>query len=256
MDWEFTGNLDLAALDKVPADLRGFYRAKEGGGFEVPAELRGAASTFDGLRKSLGKSREAERTAKGSVEAWTKIGATPEDVTGRLSTLETQLAEATKGKGDPQKIRAEIQAAFEKDRETLTGQVTRMRNAVERHLIADAATQALTAHKAMSVEVLLPHVQKAVRVVEGDDGEFRAIVVDEKGEPRYRLVDGNPLTVEDYVKELKAGEKFAPFFLADNPGGSGTPPGGGAGGPRLLTKDPSKMSPGELISAGLRAQKR
>lgn len=70
-----------------------------------------------------------------------------------------------------------------------------------------------------SSTLLMPHVERYLRVIE-DEGDYVARIVDDKGKERMGP-KGDPLTVDEYVTELSAKDEFLAAFKAPAAGGSG-----------------------------------
>jgi hypothetical protein len=87
-------------------------------------------------------------------------------------------------------------------------------------------------------------VKASVRVVE-ENGKYKPIVVDQKGDPRVNG-KGEYLTISDLVGEMRQSEIFGRAFEGNGPGGSGTPPHGQAGGTGR-SADLSKLPPMERL---------
>jgi hypothetical protein len=64
------------------------------------------------------------------------------------------------------------------------------------------------------------------------NGEFRLVVVDDKGNPRTTKTpgSGDDMSVAEYLAGMRADDEFKALFLSDAKPGNGTPPGGGGGG--------------------------
>lgn len=80
-----------------------------------------------------------------------------------------------------------------------------------------------------SVELLLPHVKKHVRMVKNSTGKRVSEVVNDSDEPRVGDSAGNPMTITQYVQEMKINKTFAAAFSGANStgsGGSNSPDGG------------------------------
>jgi len=124
--------------------------------------------------------------------------------------------------------------------------ISHLQNALHRELVESKAAQAISKAKGVQ-ELLLPHVVRSIKVVEGEDGSFTTQVIDPRsGAPRigdHR--QGTPMTIEQLVEEMRANEIFGRAFDAVGAGGggaTGSQPGAGGGGFRLTAeqaKDPN-----------------
>ncbi len=90
------------------------------------------------------------------------------------------------------------------------------------------AVQEISKVATRGVALLLPHVEKVLRVVEDEDGNFVPRIVDAKGNERMGR-NGDPMTVAEYLAELATKDEFAMVFDAPASSGSGAPKGGNRG---------------------------
>ncbi len=173
----------------------------------------------------LGKLKEAKKVADGlpegfTVEEWERINKLVKDVDlaalkgdEKLDTLRKQMTEAHA---------AELKG-FEAKEQRLTA-------ALESQLIDNAATAAITSANGNSA-LLLPHVKGHIKMVQGEDGEFSAIVVDSKGTERFSMVNaGKTMQIDELVGEFKIKEDYKSAFSPDSAGGGAGGGGGGGGG--------------------------
>lgn len=72
-----------------------------------------------------------------------------------------------------------------------------------------------------NVELLLPHVKKHVRMVKNSAGKWIPEVINDANEPRVGDSDGNPMTITQYIQEIKNQKTFAACFPGANSTGSG-----------------------------------
>ena len=103
--------------------------------------------------------------------------------------------------------------------------------------------------------LLLPHVRRYLkRVEEGDD--FKVIVVDDKGNPRVAGANGDLMTVEQLVAEMKTKDEYAGGFKGTGASGSGA---GGSGvtstGDQILITRADGRNPAKYQAAKERAAK-
>ncbi len=188
---------DVAALKNA------FARTKE-----EASTAKAALKSFDGL------DAEAAREALAKVEEFSKI-----DPAKEADKLAQQRVDAWVAK-ESKKYQAEI--------ETREARVKSLKAALESSLIDTAAMEAITSEKGRA-KALLPHVKSAVRVREVD-GKYVVEVLDASGNPRIGDAQGNPMTIRQFVAELKTDPDFQPLFEGTNQGGSGAGGSGAAGG--------------------------
>ena len=129
-----------------------------------------------------------------------------------------------------------------------------MKATLEARLVDAEATRAITELKGVP-GLLLPHVQRNVKVVE-EDGEYRAAVTDARGEPRVDA-RGEYVSIRDLVAEMRDSDVFARAFDASGVGGGGAPPNSrSAGGGRTISRSQFEaLAPAERMAqmrAGVR----
>ncbi len=261
MEFDFSTNQQLDALDNVPEQFRGAYQQQDGK-YTLNPTLKGITEAVDGLNKAL----KSERTAHGTLKAQKDVAAQVKEALGELgiNSLEdakTRISELTatvaeKGKVDPAKIKAEIEATFASERQGFQTRIEKMQGTLDRYLIDNAATTALAAEKG-NIELLLPHIKAKAKVV-ADGDEFVVRVLDADGQYRGDG-KGGFMSVADLVKELKGHASFKAAFASDAPTG---------GGLKDRTQQPSRTqqqmqrkaegdarTPQDRIQAGLAARR-
>ena len=133
-----------------------------------------------------------------------------------VESLRTQMTEAHA---------AEV-AAFKANEKSLM-------DSLETQLIDNAVSQAIVASDGNST-LLLPHVKSHVKMVKDDaTGEFRAVVVNPDGTPRYSMVKaGENMAIDELItSDFKTNDMYMSAFANGNTGGGG---GGGGGGGKVI----------------------
>lgn len=245
MDFNFEQNQTVEALDKVPADFQSFYVEKDGK-FNIDERFKNVTKSIDGLNKTNKTLRGNDKTARDTIAAWSALGESPDAVSAQLADLNEKLAKGEKI--NPEKIKQEITASFDGKIKEKDAKIEGLTNAVRKHLITSVASAAIAESKG-SIELLLPHIERQVKMVE-DKGEFKVVVVDSDGETRYGS-GGSPLTIAELVQSMKADKVYGRAFESETPGGGGANPKG----TQNPTRQPAKaedMTPVDRISAGLK----
>lgn len=244
--FEFQSTLEN--LDEVPQNYRILYTAGESGGFTMDATLAKRLDT-SGLTTALDKERKLNKTVKDQVQAWTKLGASPDEVQTKLTELNDQLTKGAEGKVNWDKMKSDLEKGHATELSARDQSLVRMRTSVEEHLIDSEATRAISEAKGATL-LLLPHVRSSVKVVE-ENGKYVARVVDKDGDPRGDS-KGGFMSITDLVTEMKSDDRFARAFEASGNTGGGKPPvNNGGAGSGTQKKD---LSPTEKIALGLRKQ--
>lgn len=225
MEFNFAANPTLDSVDAVPEPFRGAYQQGQDGKFTIRPEFAGFTAAVDGLNKALGAERTAHATTKKQPTAAAVLkdlglGETLEDAQATLTGLRDQVA--AKAQVDPAKIRAEIEATFQAEREQLTAANTQMEGTLIKHLIGNVAKSALAEHKGNEL-FLMPHIEKAAKVVKDDaTGDYVVRVVDSEGQFRGDG-KGGFMGVGDLVAEMKGNKIFGGAFESTQVPGGGNP---------------------------------
>ena len=220
------------SLDGVAEGLRTNYRAgtkEEGleGKFVLSVEGQDgwALENISGLKTALGRERTRADTAEGKIK---KFGDLDPDAArtaiGRVAELEAIDPKKEADKIAQVKIDAATRQLVEKHNQEMQGlkdRESKLRSTVQTLTIDNVAIKALEAHKG-NVDLLLPHVQRQVRLKEADDGTFSQEVIDAEGNPRIGDAKGAPMTVDQLVEEMSKSDKFAQGFAGSGNSGAGS----------------------------------
>lgn len=250
MDFQF-GEVD--DLSTVPEPFRPLYGTEaQDGKYVVRPEYAGAASAYLGLNKSLKAAREdAKRKTPVDLAPLSSYGQTPEEIAktvkAKIDELETSLSQGDKAKLNLDKVREELTKAHQAELGALKSREEALLAEIRASKV-DAQAVAAIADQKGDPELLLPFVMKSLQVVE-EDGKFNVYVVDGAGDRRYSGVTGQPMTIAELVKEMKANAKFSRLFEAEQQrGGGGLPPGSGSGSGKRSEGNVSSVT---RISRGL-----
>lgn len=219
--------LIVKKLDEAPAEARPHYVQKDGFYILDGTPSEGwSIDKVDDLKRSVSSLSEKNRKAtellksfedgEGNLidsakarEALDKLGKmadwTPsEKVQQQIESLKSQMIE---------KHQREISAKSERERQLM--------EAVRDSLVTSTATAAMSKAK-VNVDLLLPHVERAIRVEE-IDGKFVPRVLDKDGKTvRLTAKQGShdPMGVEEFVLSLK--DRFPEAFPSTVKPGAGT----------------------------------
>ncbi len=221
--------LSVDKLDDVEETVRGLYTEKDGKFVLDVADL----PDDTGLKTALQKERKAREDAEKQVKKWQRLGKSEDEIAALVAKAEEQAQTEAERKGEWEKLKAQMNDKHQADLKAKDDAVSAMRRALERHLVDAQATSAIAALKGVP-DLLLPHVQRHVKVAE-ENGEFKVIIVDGKGDPR---VDGKgePLTISDLVAEMRGSEIYGRAFEGSGAAGSGKPPANNGGGNLSVTR--------------------
>ncbi len=271
MDFTFKENTTVEALEGVPEKYRGLYAAGEGdneGKFTlipaaagIVADLLGNQETLLGVRndkKVVTDENAKRRLAVKAFEDFAQsvgLEAGDEGMAAALKAHVDDLTAQIKGGKDIKinmdKVNSEAERRIAAITEAKDAELTEMRSALSKHLISDAASRALAEHRG-SIELLLPHVLSACKMVRKDNGDYGVTVLDAQGDARLDSAGGF-LGVGGLVAEMKTQEKFGVAFESETPGGSGAKPGSmEKSHMRPGAQDQQKLTPTQLIAIGLK----
>lgn len=271
MEFTFKENATVDALESVPERYRGLYAAGEGdneGKFSLIAAAQGLVAdhlsqteTLLGVRndkKKVGDENAERRLASKAIEEFAQSVGLEVGDEGHLAALTTfvdDLREQIKGgkeiKINMDKVNTEADRRIAAITESKDGELTEMRSALSRHLISDAASRALAEHKG-SIDLLLPHVLAACKMVRKDNGDYSVTVLDAQGDARLDSAGGF-MGVSGLVGEMKTQERFGRAFESEAGAGAGTKPGSmNRSTVRSGQQDMENLSPTQKIAIGLK----
>lgn len=236
-------------VDGLPADVAKEYAKGDDGKFRLQVTpVDGLAlENVDGLKTALGKERESVRKLTEATKTFEGLDA--DKARDALKKVE-EMANWTPEEKVKQQIEAIKTAMLDshgKEKSGLQKKLDALTKQLNGALITSAATQALVKHKARGDgTLLLPHVERQVRMRETENGQFMVEVVDENGNVRVNGA-GKNMSIEELVESMKKSDAFAPGFDGSGASGSGAAGGGGTpkpGTPFVLSptdaKDPAK----------------
>ena len=169
----------------------------------------------------LGKLKKAREVSDGlpedfSVERWNQMVKDLEGVDlSKMSTPEQVEA-----------VKASMAQAHEEGIKSLKTREAALLDALQKTLVDGVVGQAINEAHGNST-LLTPHITQRVKMVE-EDGNFRAIVVDNNGLERYSLAKaGEKMSISELIGEFKTNPVYASAFNAGNGGGGANNSGGG-----------------------------
>ena len=206
-------NRTIKSLEEVPEAARGAY-IKQGDVYVLDFEVEDVS----GLKANHERLLQQHATAKQKLAALEGI-----DV-DEYKTLKEQAAaraqaEAEK-KGEWEKLRASLVEAHQKELDKMRGSLKAREDAISKLVKTNGAIVALK-ELGGEVELLLPHVERQVQVVE-KDGQFVAQVMGPDGQPRVLNGKGDPFTIKDLVAEMRESATFKNAFSGHRGEGTGT----------------------------------
>lgn len=238
------------SIESVPEDFRVFYEEKDGKA-ALREDMAPAVAAFRSMSEALDKRSKDLREARSSrvdLTALSDYGESPDEIRqafdAKLSELQDELSKGKDAKLNLDKLRSDMTAGFEKEKQKLTARIEGLTGFLHQTLVTEKATAEIAAAKG-DVELLMPFVSNKIKVQE-DDGKFNVFVVDEQGEQKFNHL-GQPMSIKELVTEMKGNEKYGKLFTSEAPTGSGSSPGAarrGAGTPTNPSNPTSKISAG------------
>lgn len=275
MEWDFIANAAVDALDLVPENLRGYYQEdKANNNFVVKPDVKTLADAFTNSWKSVktltkkkndDNNKDAARRTiiDGLVtkltEAGIEVGEDHTKLGEIVSAKLTELTESLKGgkevKTNLEAIKKQFEANMAKELGKKDSELNSMRASLEEYMINSSAMSALAAAEPVErgIELVLPQILKAAKVVRSDEGKYSVKVVDADNNERLNN-KGESMTISDLVGELKT--TFPMAFKSVAKGGGGKQPDSSKRPVTPANKGNDNLTPVQKISAGLAAMKK
>lgn len=184
---------------------------------ELQKELEALRQEKEKMQESLKKANsEAEKRRK-KLQEVEKYG-DPEELARYKEWYEQQQQEENDKKSEVEKVKEKLKEQYEKDIETEREHRQKLEKTLETQLVENQIHQALTQNESEDTRVLPRYVRDYVKP---DLESNRLYVVDDDGDARINA-QGDYMTVNDFVSELKQDDYFQKFFKGVSQGGSGS----------------------------------
>ncbi len=223
----------LESLEGIPEDFHENYEEGEDGKYHLALVKdfvpKDKVEDVTGLKSALQKERQnAKSFAQQLKEFQEKYGDIDPDEVKELRDARAKAEEEkAKAEGRWDDLKKQLNEAHQKDLAKKDQVIEGLKKTLERHLVDGQAATAI--NQASGSDLLLPFVKERVKVVQEDNGEFAVRVVDEHGNPKVNG-QGDYMSINDLVGEMREQERYAALFKAPiNGGGGGTPPNEGEG---------------------------
>lgn len=268
----YTFDLDnpIESLDGVPADLRGMFQEVEGG-YAVAEASKPLATRLNGLAKNLTETRTARTQAGKDAGAARELAnafksvftgvegieeVTPENAKSFLADLQAQAKKGGKAGEDAAAqiaaIKEQMSASHATELGSLQDKLANKDKQIEGLVKGAQITSALAKHEVVGGDVFRSFLDTRIKIVTGDDGVPKAVVVGDDGTTPVYNGAGDPMGVDEYVASLKTKDEFAPFFKSARKPGEGTRP---TPGQRTPQDNNAELTPAQKISRGLTQMK-
>lgn len=249
----------LTSIDGVAEDIVAHYKEKDGKFYLDVTSVDGLAlEDVTALKTTVTTLRKSEKTLRKEVETGENTlrkheakfegidPAAAKDALGKIDDIknwdgETKVAEAVKVATD--KATTDAQARIDKlvvdhnEKVTgLDGKLLSSREQLNTALITTKIVEAISKAEG-NVDLLMPHVERQMTMVENDNGKFESQVVDAKGERRYKdIAKGTYMDENDLLAEMKDSPMYAQCFKGTGSSGAGKR-GSESGDNKLASKD-------------------
>ena len=239
---DFTFAQKVKDVKSLPPEAQSLYVKGDDGEYAldpVMAKHLDVAPLASSLDKERKRAKELEKMVNGFKSIG--LGDTPEEVMAALKKAEEDADDGTSAGDDKveklQELRAKLKAEFDETLRKTVGEkdeaLTKMQRSMHKHLVEKEAIAALAKHKG-STDLLLPHVISKLGLIE-QDGEYVVRVLDKDGDPAGDGRGGFK-SVDQFVAEMRADEKFSRAFDSTGKSGTGSKPftsgkGGGSDAP-------------------------
>jgi len=232
------------SVDDLPEAVREFYKP-DADGKRYLLDAEGLAPGSDDDTGSLKRALEREKAERRRLAKLAdQYGSIDLDEYKKLKTeAEEREREQAEKKGHFDKLLAQKDAVYAKEKMALEAKAEAALAAVQKYVVDAQATSAIASLKGKP-KLLLPLVRAQLRAITGEDGEYRVAVLDADGEERRNPKTNAPMTVAELVAEMKADPEYGGAF--ESSGATG----GGASGAQagVRGQDFSKLSPVEKVS--------
>lgn len=202
-----------------------------------------------GLKTALERERGNVTKLSETVDGFKKAGVTVDRFKQIDSEYRALREKSEKGTGDLEAVKTEMAAHYEEQLQTVSSERDGLMGNLKELVVENAAKQAIIDLKG-NPHLLTDIVCKQLRMEKDAGGKFTAVVVNEEGQTRLGDMHGNPMTVKQFVEELKKRDEFASAFEGRTVKGPGLNPGDKPGGPGV----PADGDPMTRLIAHRRAQ--
>lgn len=225
--------MKLDSLDGLHEDLHDLYEKQEDGSFSlIPPEGFVASDDLEdtsGLKSALTKTRDEKRELARKLKATSEKFAgfdveEYETLKGAATDAETAKLEAA---GEWDKIKEQMTTQHAADMAGKDAEIARLTGQLESVQIDSKVVEAIS-KAGGNVELLKPHVRQRLQL---NTDDFTTTVLDSDGKTPKVDGDGNPVTMDALISEMRKSDTYAGAFKASDQSGSGSDPGKAGDGP-------------------------
>jgi hypothetical protein len=221
-------------LDEIPEEYHEFYVPIEDGenkgkyGLQEITPLRNAVTHTK-------RERDEARKKASKVDAWEKLGKSPEEIAEMLATIEENETKKLKESGNTDALLDQHRKKWEAEKGQLASDVDFWRDSYQNSVIDGNLAVALSKLEATpeGADLLPDRLKARVKIEVGADKKIVARVLNEDGTPMAGNGADGSATFEDLVVDAK--KRYPSLFKGTSQSGSGasktTGRDGGAGTP-------------------------
>lgn len=227
---------------------------------DLPEGLRAAAKTVEGklvvealpegwgledvsgLKKTVSEERTARKALEKAVAQYEGI----DDAAAAREALTQMRAGSLKSSKELDEFRKQLEAKVAADLAKKDQTVSALTQQLREQLVDGEAVKAIAAAGG-NAKLLLPIVRAAVKAELGQDGKFSVTLHDEQGKELVSSAEGStrPMTLPEFVSQLRTQAEFKAAFAGSGTGGSGASSATGGSGRAAV---PGHQSSRELFA--------
>lgn len=225
----------LSSLEEIDESLHGAYVPGEDGSGNTVYLLQTEDNV--GLKTALDRERSNAQTLAAKLESFKKANVTVERFRQLESENRVLRDQSQKGSSDLEAVKSEMATHYDEKISELQANRDILLRALNDHVVVNSARQAIMQEKG-NPHLLTDIVCKSLKMKEMPNGQFVAVVVNADGQERMGDMHGNPMTVEQFVRELKKKDEYATAFAGKKISGTDLSPSPDSGGGKKIEGDP------------------
>jgi len=229
----------LDSLEGLDESMKEHYKEKDGKFYLDVEKIGGLAlENVDGLKSTVEKLRTSEKTLQQSLKSVQDSlnehskkyeGIDPEVARSALSKIdeiknwdgETKVKKAVEVA--EQKLQSKMEELVKQHStkvEELEDEIANSQSQLQDAIVTSRIIEAIS-KEGGNVDLLIPHVRKNVNMIKDNNGRWKPEVINDEGNPRIGDSQGNPMTITQFVQEMKSKDIFAAAFSGVSSTGSG-----------------------------------
>jgi hypothetical protein len=237
----------LDSLDELPEQLHDLYEEKDGAFHLIPPDGFVPADDIEdtsGLKSALTKTREEKREAARQLKLLReKFAGFDIEEYEKLKAAETDAETAKlEAAGEWDKIKAQMINQHNEELARRENEISRYKSQLETVQVDAKVVEAIS-KAGGNVELLKPHVKSRLQL---NTDDFTTTVLDFDGTTPKVDGDGNPVTIDTLISEMRKSDTYASAFKASDQSGSGSDPGKASDGPSGSNGGMPKLNAGDL----------